>query len=63
MLSNKFQRKVYETYRANNDATVKHGGYEYTIAYNACCSIHTWIIRRKGNEPWHWCEPLDLDIR
>ena len=63
MLSKKFQRKIYETYKANHDATTKHGKYEYSIAYNACASIHTWIIRRKVNCDWHWSVPLDEDIK
>lgn len=59
-----FQRKVYETYKADHDATVKHGKYEYSIAYNACCTIHTWIIRRKTKDNvWHWHMPLDESIR
>lgn len=63
MLSKKFQQKIYETYKENHDATTKHGGYEYSIAYNATCCIHTWIIRRKPNETWHWLQPLDEDIK
>lgn len=62
-LSIDFQRKIYETYKANHDATVKNGWYEYTIAYNACCTIHTWIIWRRQNREWHWCIPLDESIR
>ena len=58
-----FQRKIYETYKKNHDTTTKHGGYEYSIAYNATCCIHTWIIRRKANGIWHWHMPLDKDIR
>ena len=68
MLSEKFQRKIYETYKADHDNTVFHGRYEYSIAHNACASIHTWIIRRdRGgfyvNCKWHWLQPLDKKIK
>ena len=61
------QRKIYEVYKINHDDTYRHGKYEYTIAYNATCSIHTWIIRRKrtlgyGGE-WHWYMPLSIEIQ
>lgn len=66
MLSKMFQRKVFDIYKADHDDTYHHGNYEYSIAYNACCTIHTWIIRRKrtlgyGGE-WHWFQPLDKEI-
>lgn len=60
-----FQRKIYETYKADHNATVKKGRYEYSIAHNAVASIHTWIIRRKRSGvdlSWHWLHPLDLTI-
>ena len=61
-MKKEFQRKIYKTYKENHDATTKHGGYEYSIAYNATASIHTWIIRRKVNCDWHWLVPLDEEI-
>lgn len=62
MLSIEFQRKVYEEY-ALNDREVRHGNYVYSIAYNSCCAIHTWIIRRKRRETdWYWLQPLDISI-
>lgn len=61
-----FQRKIYNAYKENHKNTVQHGSYEYSIAYNATCSIHTWIIRRKrvvkGGE-WHWLQPLSEEIK
>lgn len=61
-----FQRKIYDTYKQNHEYTVQHGKYEYSIAHNACASIHTWIIRRKrtakGGE-WHWLQPLSEEIK
>ena len=63
-MKNSFQKKIYDAYKANHDAVVKHGKYEYTIAYNAVASIHTWIIRRQigGDGKWHWLQPVDKDI-
>ena len=59
-----FQRKIYETYKANHDETVKKGRYEYSIAHNAVASIHTWIVRKKvGDEIFHWYQPLDKAIK
>lgn len=68
MLSKEFQRKIYEAYKADHNSMIKHGKYCYGIAYNACASIHTWIIRRKTggfyvNCDWHWLQPLDKDIK
>lgn len=64
MLSEKFQRKIYETYKRDMDAEVKHGRYVYAIAYNSCASIHTWIIRKgvKDNT-FHWYQPLSINIK
>lgn len=66
MLSIEFQRRIYNAYKANRENTVQHGQYEYAIATNSCCTIHTWIVRRKRiKEPggeWHWFMPLDLSI-
>lgn len=57
-------KSIYETYKVDHDATYKHGNYEYSIAYNAICAIHTWIIRRKRTEKtWEWLCPLSNDIR
>lgn len=65
-MTKEFQKKIFEAYKANKENTVQHGRYEYSIAYNATASIHTWIIRRKcvavGGE-WHWYMPLDKEIR
>lgn len=67
MLSKKFQSKIYDTYKQNHENTVRHGQYEYSIAYNGCANIHTWIIRRFTALPyedkWHWLQPLDMDIK
>ena len=61
-----FQRKIFSAYKGNKENTVQHGQYEYSIAYNATASIHTWIVRRKrtviGGE-WHWFMPLDVEIK
>lgn len=66
MLSIEFKRRIYEAHKANAENTVQHGQYEYAIATNNCCTIHTWIVRRKRiNRPggeWHWFMPLDLSI-
>ena len=63
MLSLKFQQKIYDAYKEDDvDGYIRHGGYDYSIAYNAACTIHTWIIRRKGKENWHWLQPLDENI-
>ncbi len=67
MLSKKFQKRIYDAYKANHEATIPHGNYLYSIAYNACASIHTWIIRRKRNDVggdlrWNWLQPLDTTI-
>lgn len=65
MLSEKFQRKIYETCKDNPDAMVANGKYLYQIAYNHVASIHTWIIRRKRyglDLDWHWLQPLDVSI-
>ena len=62
MLSIEFQRRIYEDYKPDENVTTRHGGFEYTIAYNACASIHTWIIRRKGDGEWHWLQPLDKEV-
>lgn len=68
MLSKNFQRKIYAAYKEDEvDGRIRHGQYEYSIAYNATASIHTWIIRRKrtlgyGGE-WHWLQPLDKEIK
>lgn len=57
-------KKIYEVYKADHDATYKHGNCEYSIAHNATCTIHTWIIRKKRNEKnWEWYCPLPTDIR
>lgn len=65
-MTKEFMKKVYETYKADPDGYYAHGNYHYSIAYNACASIHTWIIRRKGNRMWHsdweWYCPLPTDI-
>ena len=61
-----FQRKIYDSYKANHENTVQHGKYEYSIAYNACASIHTWIIRRKRTAKgcgWHWLQPLNMEVK
>lgn len=65
MLSKKFQQRIYDAYKANHEVAIPHGNYLYSIAYNACASIHTWIIRRKRSGvdlSWHWLRPLDLTI-
>lgn len=63
-MTEKFQRKIYETYKGNPDTIVKHGMYEYSIAYNATCGIHTWVVRRKlPYGDWHWRCPLDESIK
>lgn len=63
MLSKDFQRKIYAAYKEDDvDGYIKHGKYLYSIAYNSCCTIHTWVIRRKRNGVWHWLQPLDPDI-
>ena len=65
MLKLEFQRKIYDSYKANHENTVQHGKYEYSIAYNATCSIHTWIIRRKRTAKscgWHWLQPLNMEV-
>ena len=66
MLKLEFQRKIYDSYKANHENTVQHGMYEYSIAYNATASIHTWIIRRKrvakGGE-WHWLQSLSMEVK
>ena len=68
MLSKNFQRKIYAAYKEDEvDGYIRHGQYEYSVAYNATASIHTWIIRRKrtlgyGGE-WHWFQPLDEEIK
>ena len=66
-LSKEFQRKIYETYKADHDDYYANGAYHYSIAHNATASIHTWIIRRKGNHEWHgdwhWLQPLDEEIK
>lgn len=59
----KFQQKIFDAYKANHDAVVKHGKYQYAIAYNAICTIHTWIIRRGIDGKWHWHEPLNENVR
>ena len=61
MLSVDFQRKVYEAYKQGK--TIRHREYEYTIAYNACATIHTWIIRRKCGGEYHWLQPLESEVR
>ena len=63
MLSKKFQRKIYNAYKEDHNAEVKHGRYIYAIGYNSCASIHTWVIR-KGifDNGFHWLQPLDTDI-
>ena len=66
MLSEKFQRKIYETCKDNPEAMVAKGNHLYQIAYNPVASIHTWIIRRKRTGMdlnWHWLQPLDEKIR
>ena len=65
MLSLQFQQHIFDSYKKNNENTVQHGRYEYSIAYNACANIHTWVVRRKRNprEKWHWYMPLDLSIK
>lgn len=67
MLSLQFQQHVFDSYRKNNEnpVPVQHGQYEYSIAYNACATIHTWIIRRKRDpyEKWHWYMPLNTNIK
>ena len=63
MLSQKFQRKIYEAYKVDHNAEVRHGKYGYSIAYNACASIHTWIIRReKPEDGYIFLQPLDKEI-
>ncbi len=64
MLSKAFQRKIYDAYKKDEEAEIKHGGYIYAIAHNSACAIHTWIIR-KGirDNVFHWLQPLDLDIK
>jgi hypothetical protein len=60
-----FQRRIYNAYKANKENTVQHGQYEYAIATNNCCTIRTWIVRRRINRlggEWHWLQPLDLSI-
>ena len=65
MLSEKFQRKIYEKCKNNPDAVVWNGNFDYQIAYNPIATIHTWIIRRVrygGDGKWHWLQPLDESI-
>ena len=59
-MKTEMQRKISSAHKAGK--TVRHGPYEYCIAYNACCAIHTWIIRRKTGGEWHWLMPLDKDV-
>ncbi len=60
-----FQNKIYNAYKENHENTVQNGKYEYSIAYNATASIHTWIIRRKrvAGSKWHWLQPLSEEIK
>lgn len=60
MLSVNSQRKIYNNYK--NGTTTKIGRYYYTIAYNACASIHTFIIRSDDGYKWHWLQPLDKEV-
>lgn len=66
MLSKAFQQKIYDAYKKDHEAVVRHGQYEYSIAYNPCATIHTFIIRRFLELPfednWHWLQPLDTEI-
>lgn len=64
MLSKKFQQRVYNAYKQDPDAEVKHGNFTYAIAYNSCANIHTWIIRKGINDnTFHWLQPLDVNIK
>lgn len=64
MLSEKFQRRIFEAHVSDHYATIKHGGFEYGIAYNSVATIHTWIIRRKETEKdFHWLQPLSEKVR
>ena len=68
MLSKEFQQKIYDVYKGNHNKMVAHGQYCYSIAHNACASIHTWVIRRKRgrfyeNCGWMWVQPLDSSIK
>lgn len=61
MLSLKFQKRIYDAHREHK--IVRHGNYEYCIGYNACASIHTWIIRSVAyKDDWHWLQPLDKEM-
>lgn len=62
-MTKEFQQKIYTAYKANPEAITSHGKYEYAIAYNATCTIHTWIIRRVKGGIFHWYMPLDEEIR